>query len=121
MMKNGRKEKSIEAMQIEARLKREKAVRDDIEEFLKKSDIKGMVFEDIIEDYMFHWNLKQDLQEDIKKNGVKNEYQNGKEQYGERMNPSIDKLKNVEFEMRKIRAEIGYTVSAKTEEEVDEL
>lgn len=121
MKKNGKAETTIEVQINAERIKREKAVRDDIQAFVEKAKVNGKVFDDMVEDYMFFWNTKEDLKENVRQNGVKETYCNGANQYGERINQSIDKIKMVEFEMRKIRAEIGYTVSAVAEEEIDEL
>lgn len=105
---------------------------------MRKSDIKqdllmqlqqkgitndnGNHYLDLVNDYMFMWDVKSGLIKDIKSRGVTVEWCNGPNQGGVKPNPSIDELKKTNNQMLRILAELDLKVKDfETEEEDMEM
>lgn len=86
-------------------------------------DVGGtsIVFKDKIDDYIDYWVIKQQLKEDIRINGVKSEYMNGATQRGDRVNPCIDKLRQIDVQMINILNYLGISIEKVANLVPDEL
>lgn len=89
-----------------------KEIKKDLLNQLKENETYGKHYEDLINDYMALWDIKNRLIEDIKINGVSIEWNNGK-QAGKKKNDSIPELNKTSAQMLKILAELGLKPSPK--------
>lgn len=81
-------------------------IKKDLLKQLESNGTYGKHYEDLIDDYMALWNIKNRLIEDIKERGVSIEWNNGK-QYGYKKNDSISELNKTNAQMLKILSELG--------------
>jgi len=81
-------------------------IKSDLLKQLESNSIYGKHYEDLINDYMSLWNIKNRLIEDIEKRGVSVEWNNGP-QTGYKKNDSIPELNKTNAQMLKILSELG--------------
>lgn len=89
-------------------------------EQLKKQNIKGEYFEDLVDDYMAMWDVKNKLIEDIKTKGVSIKYQNGENQWGYKKNDSVGELQRTNNQMLRLLDSLGLKASVVEEVDVNE-
>ena len=68
-------------------------------------------YQDLINDYMKLWDIKNKLQEDIDERGVSLYWQNGESQFGYKKNESISELLKVNKQMLTILYDLGIRAS----------
>jgi len=90
---------------------------------LESSNIKGKHYEDLIEDYMALWHIKNALIADIRTRGVTIPWQNSATQFGYKKNDSISELNKTNAQMLKILSELGLKAapSERVDSDADEL
>lgn len=81
-------------------------IQQDLLKQLESNGTYGKHYEDLINDYMSMWNIKNRLIADIKERGVSVEWNNGK-QHGRKKNDSISELNKTNAQMLKILSELG--------------
>lgn len=96
-----------------------KEIHEDLLEQLKQNETHGKHYEDLVNDYMALWDIKNRLIEDIRERGVSVEWNNGK-QVGKKKNDSISELNKTNAQMLKILAELGLKPSPKEPEDDDD-
>lgn len=84
-----------------------KLIRKDLYDQLLNSGNIGNQYEDLIDDYMYLYSLKDKLQKDIKKNGIRVKLKNGNGIESEKDNASIGMLLKVNTQMLKIISDLG--------------
>ncbi|HID0883027.1 TPA: P27 family phage terminase small subunit [Clostridium botulinum] len=89
-----------------------KEIKKDLLKQLEENETYGKHFEDLINDYIALWDIKNRLIADIKERGVSVEWNNGK-QAGKKKNDSIPELNKTSAQMLKILAELGLKPSPK--------
>ena len=82
-------------------------IKNDLLNQLKDNGICGHHYQDLVEDYMAMWDIKNKLIENIKKKGVSIRYQNGKNQFGYKKNDSISELNRTNRQMLTILNDLG--------------
>lgn len=99
-----------------------KQIQQDLLNQLKENGTYGKHFEDLVNDYMELWDIKNKLIEDIKTKGVSIEWSNGK-QFSIKRNDSIRDLNQTSTQMLKILSDLGLKPSPKEplEEDVNEM
>ncbi|KOA86404.1 RNA polymerase sigma 70 [Clostridium botulinum] len=96
-------------------------IHQDLLNQLKENETHGKHYEDLVNDYMALWDIKNRLIEDIRVNGVAIEWNNGK-QAGKKKNDSIPELNKTSAQMLKILSELGLKPSPKEpEDDNDEM
>lgn len=83
------------------------AIEKDLKDQLIASGKIGKQYEDIINDYMYLYKLKNELQKDIKKNGLRVKVVNGNGIEAEKDNSSIQNLLKVTTQMLKILSDLN--------------
>lgn len=81
-------------------------IRKDLMTQLANNKTFGKHYEDLVNDYMELWNIKNNLIQDIKERGVAVEWSNGK-QGGIKKNDSIAELNKTSAQMLKILNDLG--------------
>lgn len=81
-------------------------IRQDLKKQLEINGAYGKHYEDLVEDYISLWDIKNRLIADIKERGVSVEWNNGK-QAGMKKNDSIPELNKTSAQMLKILSELG--------------
>lgn len=81
-------------------------IKKDLLKQLETNSTYGKHYEDLIDDYMALWNIKNRLIEDIKERGVSVVWNNGK-QHGFKKNDSISEFNKTNAQMLKILSELG--------------
>ena len=81
-------------------------IKEDLLKQLEHNGTYGKHYEDLINDYMELWNVKNNLIADIKERGVSIEWSNGK-QFGVKKNDSIAELNKTNAQMLKILSELA--------------
>ncbi|MGG5463496.1 P27 family phage terminase small subunit [Clostridium sp. B9] len=89
-----------------------KGIKQDLLKQLEEKGIFGKHYEDLINDYMALWNIKNRLIEDIDIRGVSVAWNNGKQE-GMKKNDSIPELNKTSAQMLKILNELGLKPSSK--------
>ena len=112
--KKGAKEKSVQ--NVENTLFEE--IRTDLLKQLVTNGTFGKHYEDLIEDYMALWNIKNRLIDDIKERGVSVVWNNGK-QHGFKKNDSIAELNKTNAQMLKILSELGLKPVPQVDDDCD--
>ncbi|WP_189928447.1 P27 family phage terminase small subunit [Clostridium tetani] len=100
-----------------------KDIKKDLLEQLEENEIYGKHYEDLVNDYMALWDIKNRLIADIRQHGVSIEWNNGK-QRGKKKNDSVPELNKTSAQMLKILSELGLKPSPKEnggEDEYDEM
>lgn len=77
---------------------------------LEKKKAGIPLFEDLVNDYMLYWTLKEKLKSDIDKRGLFISYNNGGGQSGEKENPSMEKLLKVSSKLKEIQLQLEISV-----------
>ncbi|MPQ45335.1 helix-turn-helix domain-containing protein [Clostridium tarantellae] len=90
-------------------------IKEDLLNQLKDNETFGKHYEDLINDYMSLWDIKNRLIDDIKERGVTVEWNNGR-QLGFKKNDSISELNKTNAQMLKILNELGLKPSPKIED-----
>lgn len=93
-------------------------IKRDLLKQLVDNDIYGKHFEDLVNDYMEMWNIKNNLIADIKERGVAIEWSNGK-QHGMKKNDSISELNKTNAQMLKILSELGLKPVPQADDDYD--
>lgn len=81
-------------------------IREDLLKQLESNGTFGKHYEDLIDDYMALWDIKNRLIQDIRKRGVSVLWNNGKQE-GMKKNDSIPELNKTSAQMLKILSELG--------------
>jgi phage terminase small subunit len=101
---------------------RKKIERAIIKQLKEKSIYQYAHYQDLVNDYMKMWDVKNMLQEDIEERGVSVYWCNGGGQEGYKKNESISELVKVNKQMLKILLDLGIRASdLKAVEPDDEL
>ncbi|MGM0863383.1 MAG: P27 family phage terminase small subunit [Bacillota bacterium] len=79
-----------------------KRIETDLTKHLKNKEIKGTHYEDLVQDYLAMWDLKNKLIDDIEEKGVK-----VSGMHGPKSNPSINDLNKTNAQMLRILSELG--------------
>ncbi|WP_066679343.1 P27 family phage terminase small subunit [Clostridium septicum] len=90
-------------------------IKEDLLKQLENNGVYGKHFEDLIDDYMALWNIKNRLIDDIKERGVSVVWNNGK-QHGYKKNDSISELNKTNAQMLKILSELSLKPTAQSED-----
>lgn len=93
-------------------------IKKDLLKQLETNSTYGKHYEDLIEDYMALWNIKNRLIDDIKERGVSVVWNNGK-QHGFKKNDSISELNKTNAQMLKILSELGLKPIPQVDDEYD--
>lgn len=94
-------------------------VREDMLKQLTDNGITQKDYEDLVEDYMSLWDVKNRLIQDIQEKGVSIRWTNGK-QSGFKRNDSVVDLPKISAQMIKIREYLGLKPS-KADEDYDDI
>ena len=86
----------------------EKAISAQMEE---KQLSKHAHYQDLVQDYLMLWDIKNNLIKDIQDRGVTTKYQNGENQWGYKKNESISELLKVNRQMLTILYDLGIRAS----------
>ncbi len=101
---------------------RKKIERSIINQLKEKSIYQYAHYQDLVNDYMKMWDVKNMLQDDIEERGVSVYWCNGGGQEGYKKNESISELVKVNKQMLKILLDLGIRASdLKAVEPDDEL
>lgn len=92
-----------------------KDIKEDLLKQLETNETYGKHYEDLINDYMSLWDIKNRLIDDIRERGVTVPWNNGK-QIGLKKNDSISELNKTNAQMLKILNELGLKPSSKGED-----
>ena len=84
-----------------------KRIKDSLMDQLKKSNMVGDHFENMVEDYLYLWELKEQLQYDIKENGLRITTINGNGIQVSKPNESVQNLGKVTSSMSKVLSDLG--------------
>ena len=86
--------------------KQYKELRADLMRQLEVNNTSGKYFEDMVNDYMDLWVIKNQLIDDVAERGVITTYKNGANQYGTKKNDSLDTLLKVNSQMLRILTQL---------------
>lgn len=95
-------------------------IKQDLLKQLESNGTYGKHYEDLINDYMSLWSIKNNLIQDIRERGVSVEWSNGK-QFSIKKNESITELNKTNAQMLKILSELGLKPLPQTNSEYDEI
>ena len=95
-------------------------IRNDLMTQLEANKTFGKHYEDLVNDYMSLWNIKNELIQDIKERGVAVQWTNGKQE-GTKKNESIAELNKTSAQMLKLLNEMGIKPSPLDSGDDDEL
>ncbi len=102
---------------------KDKKLREDIKSDLllqlEDMETRGTFFEDMVEDYMSFWDVKNDLIYDIKTRGVVNIWKNSESQYGYKKNDSVSELVRVNAQMLKILHQLNIKTDLQADDDGD--
>ena len=96
---------------------KEKEIRQDLLDQLDRNGTHGSFWEDLIEDYISLWRIKNELISDIEERGVSIRWQNSEDSFGYKKNDSVNNLHKTNTQMLRILDELG--IEPTTKEEVD--
>ena len=82
-------------------------IRNDLVDQLERNGVIGNQYQDLIDDYMALWGVKNNLIMDIRARGVSVPWNNGGAQSGFKKNESIAELNKTNAQMLKILNELG--------------
>lgn len=91
-------------------------IKQDLIDQLERAGVYGSHYQDLIEDYMSLWTIKNKLIADIRKRGVAVQYRD----WGYRKNDSIAELNKTSAQMLKILRELGLKASGFEAADADE-
>lgn len=97
------------------------AIRKDLLDQLDRNGIYGKQFEDLVEDYMSLWIVKNLLIDDIKSRGVSIKWNNGGGQNGYKKNDSVGELNKTNAQMLKLLNELGIKATVADSGDDDDL
>ena len=84
-----------------------KQVKESLVTQLEAQGKTGEFYRDLVEDYMYYWNLKKELIADIKEKGIRYEAMNGNGIMVEKPNESIQNLQKTTATMLKILGDLN--------------
>ena len=84
-----------------------KRIKKSLIEQLKENNKVGEHFENLVDDYIYYWELKEKLQADIKEYGIRFDTFNGNGIKVTKANESVQNLGKVTVSMLKILADLG--------------
>ncbi|WP_423739230.1 P27 family phage terminase small subunit [Clostridium sporogenes] len=90
-------------------------IKEDLLKQLEENETHGKHYEDLVNDYIALWDIKNRLIADIKERGVSVEWNNGR-QVGMKKNDSIPELNKTSAQMLKILSELGLKPSPKVDD-----
>lgn len=96
-------------------------IRKDLLDQLDRNGIYGKQFEDLVEDYMSLWIVKNLLIDDIKSRGVSIKWNNGGGQNGYKKNDSVGELNKTNAQMLKLLNELGIKATVADSGDDDDL
>lgn len=98
-------------------------IKRDLLNQLASMNIQGKHYQDLVDDYMAMWEIKNALIQDIRTRGVTVPWQNSATQYGYKKNDSIAELNKTNAQMLKILSELGLKAapSERVDPDADEL
>lgn len=82
-------------------------IKRSLQNALKEKGLNGAHYQDLIEDYVALWRIKEALKDDIKEKGVTIEWHNGTKQKGYKQNDSVQNLLKTNMQMLRILADLG--------------
>lgn len=85
----------------------QKQIRESLLEQLRMQNKTQEFYKDLVNDYMSHWKLKQELMMDIKKRGFRYEAINGNGVRTEKPNESVERLQKETATMLKILSDLN--------------
>lgn len=88
-------------------------IRESLLDALQDNGIFGKVFEDLVEDYLKLWDIKNTLINDVKRRGVKTKWQNSETSFGYKKNDSVSEAVKVSAQMLKILLTLGLKPGSK--------
>lgn len=88
-------------------------IRESLLDALQDNGIFGKVFEDLVEDYLKLWDIKNALINDVKRRGVKVKWQNSETSFGYKKNDSVSEAVKVSAQMLKILLTLGFKPGSK--------
>ncbi|MES5896827.1 P27 family phage terminase small subunit [Bacillus cereus group sp. RP43] len=94
-------------------------IRRDLLAQLERNEIAGNHYEDLVEDYLALWDMKEKLISEVKKNGVMVKWSNGK-QIGTKKNDAVTELPRVNKQMLVLFKELGLSAIDNLGEDDDE-
>lgn len=89
----------------------EKEIKKDLLDQLERNGTTGKYFEDLINDYISLWNIKNDLIADIEERGVSIRWQNNEASFGYKKNDSISEMIKTSGQMLKILSDLNLKAS----------
>lgn len=95
-------------------------IKSDLMDQMERNQTYGEHFEDLLNDYMSLYEIKNMLIKDIEKRGVTVEYNNGGGQKGVKKNDSIEQLLKANTQMLKILDALGIKAVQETDGEFDD-
>lgn len=97
------------------------AIRADLMDQLERNGVHGKHFEDLVNDYMALWEIKNNLIADIQARGVVQRYQHSATQFGMKKNDSINELNRTNAQMLKILSELDLRPVNQSDEIPEEM
>lgn len=91
--------------------KKKDEIKKDLVDQLERNGVLGNQYQDLIDDYMALWDIKNKLIKDIRTRGVSVEWRNGGGQGGVKKNESIAELNKTNAQMLKILNDLGLKAS----------
>ena len=82
-------------------------VKNSLMEQLRLQNKTAKFYEDLVDDYMAYWNLKETLVKDIKKNGIRYKATNGNGIEVDKANESVQNLQKTTATMLKILSDLN--------------
>jgi len=101
------KKAKVIIMGNESQVENRESIRRDLLMQLTDNGTFGRHFEDLIEDYMALWDIKNQLIADVMIRGVNVFWENGPSQSGHKKNDSVSELNKTNGQMLKILSELG--------------
>lgn len=95
-------------------------IKSDLMDQMERNQTYGKHFEDLLNDYMSLYEIKNMLIKDIEKRGVTVEYNNGGGQKGIKKNDSIERFLKANTQMLKILDALGIKAVQETDGEFDD-
>lgn len=102
MTKEEKEKKKKEQKRKKALKEKIEIIREDLKNQLITQNKYGKQFDDMVEDYIFFINLKEELQYDIKINGIRYRSMTGNGYFTDKPNESVQNLIKVNAQMLKI-------------------
>lgn len=100
--------------------KKKDEIKKDLIDQLERNGVVGNQYQDLVDDYMALWDIKNKLIKDIRARGVSVEWRNGGGQGGVKKNESIAELNKTNAQMLKILSDLGLKASRTEVKDDDE-